>query len=263
MDFFRLVLLVEVTYCSCFGASLCTTLTLTSPVVLLLPSPPVLLRRRTPRELAPEGLRASNGSPRGDGGHGHDGQRGGVRHRHPHVRSVQQKRRGRVLVRQPTAHDGYPEEGAFPLRTSVGARPAAATPSGCSLWRVARYAPGLCVSRIVLVEKEGPSRRCVPDEVVQPPCSVMVKCYPGWSVTLPLSIRVPPSLRKMPGDTKRSGASSQVTYKALLEAFADCKDAERAAWVLDEMLEMQVHAYGSPTRSLYPACVWRSTFWRC
>eukprot|EP00903_Cladosiphon_okamuranus_P009597 g9136.t1 len=32
---------------------------------------------------------------------------------------------------------------------------------------------------------------------------------------------------------------SKVTYKALLEAFADCKDAERAAWVLDEMREMQ------------------------
>lgn len=31
-----------------------------------------------------------------------------------------------------------------------------------------------------------------------------------------------------------------MTYKALIEAFADCKDAERAAWVLDEMRDMQV-----------------------
>lgn len=35
----------------------------------------------------------------------------------------------------------------------------------------------------------------------------------------------------------------QLTYKALLEAFADCKDAERAAWALDEMREMQVQEH--------------------
>lgn len=31
-----------------------------------------------------------------------------------------------------------------------------------------------------------------------------------------------------------------MTYKALIEAFTDCKDARRAAWVLDEMREMLV-----------------------
>ncbi|CAM9671460.1 unnamed protein product [Pylaiella littoralis] len=33
---------------------------------------------------------------------------------------------------------------------------------------------------------------------------------------------------------------TKATYKALIEAFAHCKDAERAVWVLDEMREMQV-----------------------
>lgn len=32
----------------------------------------------------------------------------------------------------------------------------------------------------------------------------------------------------------------QVTYKALLEAFAEVKSAEQAAWVLDEMEDMKV-----------------------
>ena len=34
----------------------------------------------------------------------------------------------------------------------------------------------------------------------------------------------------------------QVTFKALLEAFAEAKDAERAAWVLDEMRDFEVSA---------------------
>ncbi|CAN0230848.1 unnamed protein product, partial [Ectocarpus sp. 8 AP-2014] len=33
---------------------------------------------------------------------------------------------------------------------------------------------------------------------------------------------------------------TEMTYKALVEAFTDCKDARRAAWVLDEMREMLV-----------------------
>lgn len=48
------------------------------------------------------------------------------------------------------------------------------------------------------------------------------------------------------GNANRKLASAlpvQMTYKALVESFTDCKDARRAAWVLDEMQEMLVRMY--------------------
>lgn len=67
---------------------------------------------------------------------------------------------------------------------------------------------------------------------------------------------LPTSVGEYVGNTERSGAFAQVTYKALLEAFADCKDAKRAAWILDEMREMQVNP--GPTCLLVVHGVWKS-----
>lgn len=72
---------------------------------------PVLLCRSTPREHAPQGLPAGLGPLARDGGDGHARQLGGVRHGYPHMRKVQQERRGGLPVRRSTPHDDRPEQG--------------------------------------------------------------------------------------------------------------------------------------------------------
>ena len=49
---------------------------------------------------------------------------------------------------------------------------------------------------------------------------------------------------------RRRVSDAKVTYKALLEAFAEDRSAERAVWVLDEMEDMQV-----PIAHALPCCV--------